>query len=79
MEGYGLHDFVRLHDGTYVDSLGLWSEKALLASWRKHDPKGRIVSVEDEASVEKDKNVCISNPELFGVLERLIAQHVNSR
>lgn len=76
MEGYGLHDFVRLHDGTYVDSLGLWSEEALLSSWREVEPEGRIISLDDDAPLEKDPKVRIYNHELFNVLEELITKHV---
>lgn len=79
MDGYGLHDFVRLHDGTYVDSLGLWSEEALLSSWREVEPEGRIVNMEDSAPAKKNPKVRIYNPELFNVLEGLIAQHVATK
>lgn len=76
MEGYGLHDFVRLHDGTYVDSMGLWSEEALLSTWREVETEGRIISLEDDAPVKKDRNVRIYNRELFTVLEELISAHM---
>ncbi|NEM74404.1 hypothetical protein, partial [Escherichia coli] len=33
-----LHEFVKLTDGSYADSLGLWSEAALLAFWRAIEP-----------------------------------------
>ncbi|MBC9706396.1 MAG: hypothetical protein H9W81_15785 [Enterococcus sp.] len=73
---WGLHHFVKLHDGTYVDSLGLWSEKALLSYWRDVDSTARITTFDVEPEPAKDPNHTISNPELFNILTRLISKHV---
>lgn len=77
--GTGLHDFVKLKDGTYADSLGIWTEDALLKSWQTVEPKGYITPWEDEEGVEpatKDTTTPISNPKLFEALNDVINEHM---
>lgn len=77
--GSGLHDFVKLKDGTYADSLGVWTEDALLKSWQAVEPKGYISPWEDEEGVEpatKDITTPISNPKLFEALNDVINEHM---
>jgi hypothetical protein len=74
---FGTHHFVQLKDGTYADSLGIWTEEAFLSYWRDVDPSVEISTfdVEDEPE-SRNPNFPISNPELFNVVNELIEQHM---
>lgn len=73
----GTHHFVKLYDGTYVDSLGLWSEKAFLEYWKDIDPTARIATFDADPNPVQKRNpkFKISNPELFNTLTELIEKH----
>jgi hypothetical protein len=72
---FGSHQFVRLKDGTYADSLGIWSAEEFTAYWKSIDPDGVIAEWVDppgEDSSAKNPDIEISNPELYGTLMKLI-------
>jgi len=77
--GPGLHDFVKLKDGTYADSLGIWTEGALLKTWKNIEPKGYITPWENEEGTKpavKDTTTPISNPQLFQAMTEIINTHM---
>lgn len=75
---WGTHHFVKLHDGTYADSLGLWSEDAFLSYWKAVDPTARITTFEAEPAPVEERNpkFKVSNSELFSAVNDLINQHI---
>jgi hypothetical protein len=75
---FGTHHFVQLKDGTYADSLGIWSEEAFLSYWKATDPSCHIAKFEEEPEPEfKNPNFTISNPTLFNTVNELISKHMN--
>lgn len=75
---FGTHHFVQLKDGTYADSLGIWSEEAFLSYWRATDPSCHIAEFEEEPAPEvKNPNFTISSPILFNTINELINKHMN--
>lgn len=76
---FGIHMFVKLKDGTYVDSLGVWSEKTMLSEWQKHYPEGTIERFDDpdEEPIEKNPNERVYNRKLYDAVEAAINSHLN--
>lgn len=75
---FGTHHFVQLNDGTYADSLGIWTEEAFLSHWKTIDPTVEIATFDEENEPEsRNPNITISNPELFNTVNELIEKHMN--
>lgn len=76
---FGLHQFVKLKDGTYADSMGIWSHEALTSYWGSVAP-GEIALFDDgEPIPDKKPNLTISNPALFAAVNDVIANHMSKR
>lgn len=74
---FGTHHFVKLNDGTCVDSQGLWTEEAFLNYWKEIDPTSEISTFDlDDDSIEKNPKFPVSRPELFNLVNELVTQHV---
>jgi hypothetical protein len=77
---FGTHHFVQLKDGTYADSLGIWTEDAFLSYWKNVDPSVEISTFDKDNEPESlDPNFPISNPELFNVINELIKNHMEGK
>lgn len=75
----GTHHFVRLKNGTIVDSQGLWTEEAFTDYWKSIDSTSQISTFDlDDDDVVKNPEFTVSKPELFNILKDLIDQHVDS-
>lgn len=73
---FGIHQFVKLKDGTYADSLGIWSEEHLTATWKKIDPTVELkIMPGDEA---KDSKTPIAYPKLFNAITEIIDAHMSN-
>lgn len=74
---FGTHHFVRLKDGTCVDSQGLWTEQAFIDYWKDVDSTSEISTFDlDDDSEVKNPEFPVSNPELLNLLKDLVNQHV---
>lgn len=73
----GLHQFVKLQDGTYADSLGLWSEEAFLSYWTDFDPDGKIYPYEPDEGSSQNSEYSVRNLELFNTVNEAITKHMN--
>lgn len=74
------HHFVKLKDGTYADSLGIWTEKALFSKWKINNPT-RELSIFDRNSPDlKELNahikVDIKQEYILPVINGLINKHM---
>jgi hypothetical protein len=77
---FGTHHFVQLKDGTYADSLGIWTEGAFLAHWKALDPSCEIATFDVEEEPEsRNPNFTISNLELFNTVNELIEKHMSGQ
>lgn len=77
-QDFGIHHFVQLNDGSYADSLGVWSEESFLSYWRDVDPSARIGRFEMEVQPEsRNLEFPISSPKLFNVINEIINKHMN--
>lgn len=69
----GIHMFVKLEDGTYADSLGIWSEKEFTDYWKTIQPDVKLESYDDGEPVpEKDKDFDIQNQKLYDIVDGMI-------
>lgn len=66
----GRHHFVKLKDGTYADSLGIWTEEAFFSKWENNRP------TLDGTKVRKNPFLALSTPELFITVNQLIDKHM---
>lgn len=74
----GTHHFVRLKNGTIVDSQGLWTEKEFINYWKSIDLTSRISTFDlDDDTVSKNPDFPVSNPVLLNLLKDLIDQHAD--
>lgn len=65
--------FVKLEDGTYADSLGIWSEKEFTDYWKTIQPDVKLESYDDGEPVpEKDKDFDIQNQKLYDIVDGMI-------
>lgn len=71
---FGIHHFVKLNDGSIVDSLGVWDEKTFTDYWKTIDPtvKVRLFDADSDKEHVKNPNLKLSNPELYQVLDEII-------
>lgn len=77
---FGTHHFVQLNDGTYADSLGIWTEDAFLSYWKAVDPSCEIANFDVEEEPEfRNPNFTVSNLELFNTVNELIDDHMNGK
>lgn len=60
----GTHHFVKLKDGTYADSLGIWTEEALLSKWKEKDPTVEL-SLCDPKSPEITESDILVTKDIF--------------
>jgi hypothetical protein len=72
----GVHQFVKLNDGTYADSLGIWTEKAFVDYWEDFDPDGKIMQYEPEEGSSQNPDYSIRNLELFNTVNGIINRHM---
>lgn len=79
----GEHHFVKLKDGTYADSLGIWTEEALFSTWKAKHPTAELSSLDpkspDYKKLKVDINVDITEQDIFFVVEELIDKHMNGK
>lgn len=77
---FGTHHFVRLADGTCVDSMGLWTEEDFLNVWKAVDPTSEISTfdLDDDDDIAKNPAFPVTNPELLDILHGLISDHVKA-
>lgn len=69
----GIHQVVQLKDGTYVDSLGVWTEEEITSYWATIYPAAKFEEWDDgEETPERDMTTPISNERLFSVLSSAI-------
>lgn len=69
----GIHQLVQLKDGTYVDSLGVWTEEEITSYWATIYPDAKFEEWDDgEETPERDKTTPVSNERLFNVLSSAI-------
>lgn len=74
---FGTHQFVRLPDGTCVDSQGLWTEEAFMKYWKEIDLTSEIATFDlDDENEVKNPDFPVSKPVLLNLLKDLIDQHV---
>lgn len=77
---FGTHHFVQLNDGTYADSLGIWTEEAFLSYWKEVDPSCKISTFDVEEEPEfRNPNFTVSNLELFNTVNELIENHMQGK
>lgn len=77
---FGTHHFVQLKDGTYADSLGIWTEDAFLSYWKDVDPTVKISTFDVEEEPEfRNPNFTVSNLELFNTVNELIENHMSGK
>lgn len=75
---FGTHHFVRLTDGTYADSLGIWSEEKFLSTWKEIDPTAHFGTFDlDDEPEHKDPNINISNQDLYNTIDSIIRDHMS--
>lgn len=74
---FGLHQFVKLKDGTYADSMGVWSHEALMSYWGAVEPGEIAVFDDGEPVPDKKPNLTISNPVLFAAVNDAISAHMS--
>lgn len=73
----GTHSFVKLKDGTYADSLGIWTEEALFSVWKTKDPTVEL-SKFDPKSIDSDKkDDDITTRDIYKTVNELIDRHMN--
>jgi hypothetical protein len=77
----GEHHFVKLKDGTYADSLGIWTEEALFSTWKANHPTAELSSLDpqspDYKKLKVDIKVDITEQDIFPVITELIDKHMN--
>ena len=75
---FGTHHFVELHDGSFVDSMGVWSREKLLAYWKTIDPSVRVSLFDegDDIVPVKEPNHKVYNQPLFDAVEKAISKHI---
>jgi hypothetical protein len=76
---FGIHQFVKLKDGTYADSLGIWSEKHFLESWKRVDPTVTFSILPNKDNIKKDPKTKIAHPPLFDLITEIIDNHMNKK
>lgn len=79
----GEHHFVKLKDGTYADSLGIWTEEALFSTWKANHPTAELSSLDpkspDYLKVKVDIKVDIEEEDIFKEVTKLIDKHMNGK
>jgi len=69
----GIHMFAKLKDGTYADSLGIWSEKEFTDYWKTIQSDVKLESFDDGEPVpEKDEHYDIQNQQLYDIVNGMI-------
>lgn len=77
---WGTHHFVKLDDGSYADSMGVWSEDDLVAYWRAIDKNVSLKVFEEGQPVpEKNPNIEVSNQKLFDAITTAIDHHFEGK
>lgn len=80
----GEHHFVKLKDGTYADSLGIWTEKALLSKWKEKEPTAELSLCDPDSPEIKGSDALVTEdifPEMTEIITKevtkLIDKHMN--
>lgn len=80
----GTHHFVKLKDGTYADSLGIWTEEALLSKWKEKDPTTELSQCDPNSPDIVESDILITEdifPEMTKDVKKevtkLIDKHMN--
>lgn len=71
----GIHQFVKLKDGSYADSQGIWSEEKLVSYWKTIDPTVQLkVEGTDQPDLKPDPSSIEepSNEELYNAITKII-------
>lgn len=71
----GQHHFVKLKDGTYADSLGIWTEEALLSRWKEKEPTAELSVCDPDSPEIKESDVLITE-DLFPEKTKIITKEV---
>lgn len=69
----GIHQLVQLKDGTFVDSLGVWTKEEITAYWGGIYPDAVLEEWDDgQPEPPRDSTTPVSNEQLFNVLNSTI-------
>lgn len=71
----GTHHFVKLKDGTYADSLGIWTEEALLSKWKEKDSTAELFSC-DPNSPEILESDALATEDIFPDMTKDVTEEV---
>jgi hypothetical protein len=73
---FGIHQFVKLDDGTYADSLGVWSEEKLMSYWTGIEEDVKLNVFDDGQPVPpRDPKAKVHNRKLFDTISSVIESH----
>lgn len=75
----GTHSFVKLKDGTYADSLGIWTEAALFSKWKDKDQTAELSSFDPTSPDVEKLDIDIMEYDIFPVINELINNHMNGK
>lgn len=81
-EVFGIHQFVKLKDGSYADSMGIWSEDKLVEHWKLIEPSSRLkkfVEPEGQPAPQKDSELKVESGVVFETVNTLINDYFNSK
>lgn len=73
----GTHRFVKLKDGTYADSQGIWTEEALYSLWKTKDPTTELVQRDPKSINFDEKDDDITTRDIYKTMDELINKHMN--
>lgn len=81
---FGIHQFVELHDGTLVDSMGIWTKEEMLKTWQAIDPTCELKILEEEPPEgEEDwkpgsypNETPLSSPQLYDTIVEMVHRHL---
>lgn len=71
------HIFVQLKDGTYADSLGIWTEEALFSQWKIDNPTRQLSMFDPNSPDYQKPDIDITEQDIFPVINELINKHMN--
>lgn len=72
----GIHHFVQLKNGTYADSLGIWTEEPFFSKWKEDRPTLELSTFDKDHTKSRNPFLAISNGELFSTVNELINKHM---
>lgn len=77
---WGTHHFVKLKDGSFADSMGVWSESAFVSYWKEIDKNVSLEVYEEGQPVpDKNPNIEVSNQKLFDAITKSIENHFSKQ